>query len=779
MTFQRILLFSLSTILLAGPCPAAETPELSLIPWPKTVRTASGTRDLTQANRIVVSDPKLAPLAKVLSDEIYLISGVRLAPASGASQPGDIALRLSSAVTGDEGFRLSVSPAGVLIEGKTYRGVASGTVTLVQALSVKGGKASVPAMTVEDQPAHEYRGLLIDCARQWHPAPGLKDVIVMCRLYKINYVQLHLTDDQSFTFPSKAFPQLPTIEKGKPRHYTWDELVDLVKFADDRGVTLIPELETPGHAGKLRQIEPFGRKGLGCVNMANEKAYEGFDKLIGEMCEVFKSSPFIHIGTDESTTNGMGDLPEEKAYMAANKLKDVHELFTHHIARLDQIIKKHGKKTMRWGGFTNNENSAIKLPNDIVNMVWNVHSGGVVTKIDHPIINAAWKPLYVVGSKAWLPQYLLETWHIRLWQFHMDRNPGKTVAPDVPVFGAQMCAWEQSAEAELPSLRWRLPAMCERIYNPKSGRDYADFARRFLQTDGLLDTLFCPVRFNFAGLSGDPIDRAFTDTLTITLSAAQKGTIRYTMDGKDPDATSPAYAGPITVKVGDVKPESYLFSRAHGKFLRTGPRLHVRVACFDPAGAIIGQVREEIVYAIMPRVRTQIYISPKMVDHTKADWMEGKDWVKLGIKPDKEVIWPNLTFSMPSASRAAVFVPLCSGIRSVGRIKIPADATYAFLYGDSGGVVFIDGKIVTQSSEALIEPVALKAGLHDIEVRYAHPGPFHTGTQSLSYTILKPGQTAKELLDPPKTGEKWNRPKKGCWTDHEALLVPLDAPTKK
>jgi hexosaminidase len=775
---RRILVLSLFAIVFGGLCSAADTPALNLIPWPKTVKTAAGNCELIQANRIVVSDSQLAPLAKVLSDDIYLISAVRLTPVSGASRPGDIVLRLNPAVAADEGYRLSVSPAGAVIEGKTYRGVASGTVTLVQALSIKGGRTSLPQMTVEDQPAHAYRGLLIDCARQWHPAQGLKDIIVMCRLYKINYIQLHLTDDQSFTFPSKAFPQLATVEKGKARHYTWEELVGLVRFADERGVTLIPELETPGHAGKLRQVEPFGRKGLGCVNMANEKTYAAFDKLIGELCEVFKSSPYIHIGTDESSMNGMGDLPEEKAYMEANKLKNVHELFQHHIFRLDQIIKKHGRKTMRWGGFTDNSNSAVKLPDDITNMVWDVHSGGVIRKIDHPIINAAWKPLYVVGSKAWLPQYLLETWHIRLWQFHMDSNPGKTVAPEVPVFGAQMCAWEQSAEAELPSLRWRLPAMCERIYNPESGRNYADFARRFAQTDVLLDTLLCPVRMNFSGLTGDPSDRAFADSLTITLSTAPQGTIHYTLDGKDPDSASPAYTGPITVKAADIKPEAYLHSRAHGRYLRTSPRLHVKVACYDPAGKIIGQVREDILYAIMPRVHTRIFISPKMIDHTRKDWMEGQDWAKLGIKPDKEVIWPNLVFSMPSASRGAVFVPLCSGILSKGRIKIPADATYAFLYGETGGEVFIDGALVTKSVEALIQPIALKAGLHDIEVRYAHPGPFATGTQSLSYAILKPGQSVKELLDPPKGKDTWNRPKKGLWTDHAELLVPLETTAK-
>ena len=549
--------------------------------------------------------------------------------------------------------------------------------------------------------------------------------------------------------------------------------MELVNFADARGVTLIPEVETPGHAGKLRAVEPFGRKGLACVNMANEKTYQAFDTLIGELCEVFKSSPFIHIGTDESSLNGSGELPDEKAYMEAHHLKNAHELFLHHIVRLDEIIKKHGKKTMRWGGFTDNEQSAIKLPNDITTMVWDVHSGGVVDKIDHPIVNAAWKPLYVVGSKAWLPEYLLEKWNIRLWQFHMDNSPGKTASPKVPVFGAEMCAWEQSADAELPSLRWRLPAMCERIYHPDSGRSYADYARRFEHTDLLLDTLLCPVRAGFAGLVGDPADRAFTGDLTIALSAPQQGTIRYTLDGKDPDAASPAYMSPLKVSVGGVKPDNYLYSRAHGKYLRTSPRLHLKVACFDPAGAPIGQVREEILYAITPRVRTKIYLSPKMFDNTKKDWMEPQDWEKNGIKPDKEVIWPNLTFSVPSACRGAVFVPLCSGIVSKGKIRIPNAASYAFLYAESGGEVYIDGKLVTASSKQLMQAVALAAGLHDIEVRYAYPGPFSWGTQALLYAVLKDGQQPADLLDPPKGKEIWNRPKKDLWHDHEELLAPL------
>ncbi len=747
----------------------------ALVPWPKTVSAGQGRMEL-KAGRLVAQDASLAPLAHIVSDEIFFVSGIRLKPDGGQVGAGDIGLQVDRQMK-DEQYSLAVTDR-VMVRGGSYRAVAWGTATLLQAISASGKEpAGLPQMRVADEPAAEYRGLLIDCARQWHPAQSLKDVIVMCRLYKVNYIHLHLTDNESFTFPSKAFPSLPSVAgKNGRRHYTWEELVDVVTFADERGVTLIPELETPGHSGKLKQVEPFGRPGLSCVNMASEKAYEAFDTLIGEMCEVFKSSPYFHIGTDEATLTGSGEQPEEKAYMKTHGLETVRDLFNHHIVRLDQIVKKHGKKTMRWGGFSDGGSGAAKLPADIVTMVWEVRGGGPGGKIDHPIINAAWKPLYVVGNKAWLPEYLLEKWNVRLWQFHLSGSAGVQLPPGQPVMGAQMCAWEQSVDSEIPSLRWRLPAMCERVCNPDSGRPYADYARRFERTDALLDTLFCPVRADYEGLVGDLNDRVFTNALVIKLSARTPGTIRYTLDGSEPTASSPPYAGPVTVRVGDVKPEDYLYSRARGRNMRTSQRLHLKVACYGADGKPLGQSREDILYATRPLVRAKIYYSPKMFDNTKEDWKAAKDWEKMGIKPDKEVIWPSLVFSMDSGVRGAVFVPLCSGVASAGKIKVPQDAKYAFLYGDSGGEVTVDGKLVTKSSEALLQAVDLKAGVHAIEVRYAHPNAFHYGGQSLLYAVLKDGQAVGELLDPPKKDEIWNRPKKGMWHSHEELLVPFDVP---
>ena len=755
-------------LLLAAPTPGASEPSLNLIPWPQSVKLADGKLDLTSQSRIVFTDPKLEPLAKVLAGEVLLTTGLTPQVTSDKPAPGDIVLELSPQLKGEQ-YQLTVGTNAV-VRGGNYRAAAWGTVTLVQALEIKDGKTSLPTMAIDDQPTHEYRGVLIDVGRKWHPVGNLKDVVVMCRLYKVNYIQLHLSDNELFTFPSKAFPTLATPNA----HYSWEDLVDLVKFADERGVTLVPEIETPGHSGKLRQVAPFGRPGLGCIDMASEKTYEAFDTLFGEICEVFKSSPFIHIGTDESSLKGADSTPEEQAYMHAHNLT-AKDLFPHHIVRLDQIIKKYGKRTMRWGGgFSENAKASVKLPKDIIHMMWEERGTGHVNKVDFTIINAAWKPLYVVGSKAWLPQYLLEKWNVRLWQHHMDNGAGWTVAPSVPVFGAQMCAWEQPPEAEIPSLRWRLPAMCERIYNPDSGKPYADFARRFQRTDVLLDTLGCPVLLDIEGLEGDPADRAFHDKVTVKLSAMPKGTIHYTLNGSEPTASSPTYAQPITVKVADVKVEDYCYSKAHGRYLRSSARLHVKVACFDPQGKPIGQMHDEILYAIPRLAIAKIYISPKMFDNTKSDWKEGKDWEKMGVKPDKELYWPNLVFSMPSAIRGAVFVPLCSGVISKGKINIREEAKYAFLYAEAGGEVYIDGKLVTKSNTGLLEVTPLSAGIHNIEVRYAHPHAFHYGTQTLSYAIVKDGQNINDLLDKPKGKETWSRPKAGSWKDHAELLVPLD-----
>ena len=156
---------------------------------------------------------RFVPLARVLADEFQSVTSVRLPTAVGEGGTGDIILAVDSSLKG-ESYAIEVADRAT-IRGGNYGGLALGTTTLLQAAEAQGGKAKLPRMSVADQPAAEYRGLMIDVARQYHSIASLKQIVQLCRQYKIRYLQLHLTDDQSFMFPSKTYPQLARQEPAR------------------------------------------------------------------------------------------------------------------------------------------------------------------------------------------------------------------------------------------------------------------------------------------------------------------------------------------------------------------------------------------------------------------------------------------------------------------------------------------------------------------------------------------------------------------------------------
>jgi hexosaminidase len=558
----------------------------NIIPWPKSLTLGQGYEERTSANRIVAQDAKLEPLAKVLAGEIYLSTAVKMPTAVGTGAKGDITLRLTGDVATDEGYRLTVGPAGIVVEARTYRGAAWGTVSLLQALEVAGGKLRVPQMTIVDEPAAKYRGLLIDVARQWHPVETIRPIIQMCRLYKINYMQLHLNDQQSTVFPFKAFPQLQSSSKGQRRTWTREEVVALVKYADERGVTIVPELEGPGHhAGNLRSL--WGRGNT--LDIANEKTYEGLKVLIGELCEVFASSPYIHIGADEGSFGHLGKSEEELAYMAKYGIKG--GLLNHYVKRVDEIIKGYKKQTICWEGFHGDGGG---LPKDIIVMPFEsaYNPANSLVSRGFSVINTAWKPLYVVGSKKWPAEYIYSNWNLWLWEHHVNTKCHIQLKPTDPVLGAQMCAWEQSADVELPSTRERIHAMSERIWNPDAGKAYADFAARAVKTDALLDRILGFIDVQTKGLTGEE-NRGFyyfSGPITVSMHPLPLGNVHYTLDGKDPTLQSPKYTGPFTLTRESTHFEKLFFNSRTKRHEAEGDIVRVKARMFDAEGKPIGDV---------------------------------------------------------------------------------------------------------------------------------------------------------------------------------------------
>jgi hexosaminidase len=586
----RTLPLVLTTLAMAGAAIglSAETSGPGLVPWPQSVTLAGGGHELTPAHRVVATDARLVPLAQVLSEEIYLSTAVRLAPASGAPKPGDIILRLNAVVTTDEGYRLSVGAAGIVVEGKTYRGVAWGTATLLQTLERLGGKLRVPTMTIEDQPVAKYRGLLIDVGRQWHPVETMRPLIEMCRLYKINYMQLHLNDNTAgnvMAFPSKAFPQMASSRKGNRMTYTLEEITGLVKYADERGVTLVPELSGPGaHAGPMRTLSPRGNT----MDVWNEKTYESLAVLFAEVAAVFKSSPYIHLGGDEGSFGHLGKSPEEQAYMTA---KGVKNPLNYYLSRMDAIVKKLGKQTICWEGFGGNGGG---LPKDIIVMPYEsmFNPANKLVKHGFSVINTAWKPLYVVGGRRWEPEYIYDSWNMWLWEHHVNTKCHIQLQETDPVIGAQICAWEQAADVELPSTRPRVPAMSERIWNPKLGKKYADFAPRAAKADALLDRLHGVVEARCEGVEG-PENRGFLhfmNSVKVTLNPLPLGVLRYTIDGSDPTTGSPTYSAPITLTKSNTKHEKLFYNSRTKSFQDAGDVVRVKARIFDKAGKPVGDV---------------------------------------------------------------------------------------------------------------------------------------------------------------------------------------------
>ena len=197
--------------------------------------------------------------------------------------------------------------------------------SLVQLLKLEKNKLIFPMLEIKDKPDSMYRGLLIDLARMWHDVPTLKNIIDLASFYKIKYLQLHLSDDQSFTFPSEKFPKLATPD----RPYSKKDFRDLVKYAKDRGIIIIPELDVPGHSrqfveiypeifgvnNKMLQINPWKSN---VINIGSEKVYDAIDQLIGEIIEVFDTSPYFHIGGDEANLDLYKNVPEIKTFMRKN-----------------------------------------------------------------------------------------------------------------------------------------------------------------------------------------------------------------------------------------------------------------------------------------------------------------------------------------------------------------------------------------------------------------------------------------------------------------------------
>ncbi len=538
-------LLAVSLLLAVAAGPARADGEPAFVPWPRAVALAEGKMLLGDKCRIVAQDRTLLPLARILSREVALASGLRLPAVEGTAKDGDVVLSLSPDLKGDA-YRLTVGDRAV-VSGAGYNAVSLGTVTLLQALHTDDGGAWLRRLTVEDGPFFPYCGAMLDVARKPYSITTLKQCVRVCRFYKIRFLQLHLSDENAWVFPSPAFPKLGSQNFAwaggkRPEVYPLAELKELVAYADARGVTLVPEIEMPGHSGQLRGTLPeiFGYRNdagkvvtPGVLNMVSEDAFGALDTLVGEVAEVFRSSPYIHIGCDEASVAEVEGLPEVKAFCAAHKLKGAGDVFNAFVNRMHGIVKKHGKRPIVWEGAPL---GPVPPPKDLIFMPW-VGGAGTAAELvrrGYAVINPPW------GTKQpYFDPYLV--------------NGAQLRRGEPLLLGATSLLWESPEERAVPFLRQTGALRNEPTYHPDSARDYADFLRRLHGTEPLLDRLLAGFTFRTEGLLDPLVMRApnptFDKRLTVTLATSfDPGQVHFTLDGSEPTPNSPRYEGPITLR---------------------------------------------------------------------------------------------------------------------------------------------------------------------------------------------------------------------------------------
>lgn len=397
----------------------------------------------------------------------------------------------------DDAYRIECGKT-INVYASSKEGLNYALSTVLQLVQKKDDSILFPDVTIYDKPDSSYRALLVDLARQWHPYEFLYKYVDLCYLYKINRLQFHFTDDQSYTLPSDKFPLLPT----ENRHYTKEQIRELVEYANDRGVVLVPEVEVPGHSSQFNKKYPeiFGNNGIIC---AEEKTFQALDELFAEVCEMFPYSPYIHMGGDEAAITNWRNCQGCRQYMQEKGLQFIDDLYTEFVVRVTDIIFKLGRTPVVWEGFSKKGNDRISK--DVIVIAWESYYQNPKDLVEagFNVVNASWKPLYIVApSTSWPPDEIL-AWSKYKWQHWWEKSmaypDGIEVGKVDNVIGGMVCAWgdvlagydsgDKAAKEEFEFIRARIPALAVKTWDDESTMNVDEFNNSYEKLNALLERI--------------------------------------------------------------------------------------------------------------------------------------------------------------------------------------------------------------------------------------------------------------------------------------------------
>ena len=581
---MKCLLFTAAFSLLFASFAFAKTDEINIVPKPQTVKPGVGDFTFSKKTKIVALGENERHIASMLNEMLQRYFGLKLQITHKPQKENAIIfVAMDAVLKSDSSYGVRVDPDLIRIAGSEI-GLFYGVQTFIQLLPIEFRKeVKISAIEIIDGARFPYRGMHLDVGRHFMPVDFVKKYIDLMSQYKFNYFHWHLTEDQGWRIEIKKYPKLteigskrpetvkeknlqPYIGDGVPHEgfYTQEQIRDVVAYAKARYITVIPEIELPGHSSAALAAYPE----LGCkqdykykvqttwgifkeVYCPTEKTFSFLEDVLTEVIGLFPDSPYIHIGGDEVLKEMWKDSPEVASLMARENLKDLNEVQSYFVRRMEKFINSKGKKIIGWdeileGGLA---------PNATV-MSWRGIKGGIeAAKAHHDVIMTPTDSVYLdygQGDPAYEPINI--GGYVPLEKVYNFEPVPKELAGDEAkyIIGGQGNVWTeymQTPEKVEYMAVPRMIALSEALWSKLEDKNFADFTRRLAAQFPRLDKQNVNYRIpEPAGLKNMVLgtnDKAVVELKPPVDSAK----MYYTLDGTTPDENSRIYAGPIDIDI--------------------------------------------------------------------------------------------------------------------------------------------------------------------------------------------------------------------------------------
>ena len=503
------------------PAAAQEPATLNLLPVPAHIQQNPGRFRITGKFTMSVKGQSTDTILYRAANRAYQALNRKTGSIFGQQyiSPGDtltqasmqvlVSVKASVAPGVDESYTLIVDAAHVSLTAPNTIGALRGLQTLLQLCSLDDQGYYFPGLSMTDAPRFQWRGLMIDVARHFISIDEIKRNIDAMAAVKMNVLHWHLTDDEGFRVESKLFPLLQA-RGSNGDYYTRAQLREIVQYADERGIMIVPEFDMPGHSqswfagypelasqpGPYRpgprgqwqneHPDPNRPKGSGIADMianleaptfdaTNEKVYAFLDKFLGEMATIFPAA-YVHIGADENNGLAWRFNPAIATWMKRHQMQNTDELQRYFVSRVHEILQKHHREMIGWEEIYNE-----KLPKDAIIHKWIPENIGIVKSSGTAADFTAHGYRALISEGFYLDIFMPASIHYN--------NPSFAGVNSPDLLGGEAAQWTEQADNENISGRiWpRAGAIAERLWSPASVNDIDDMYRRLFVLSHQLD----------------------------------------------------------------------------------------------------------------------------------------------------------------------------------------------------------------------------------------------------------------------------------------------------